>query len=213
MSKVQRQLQKQLAHIRSIDTGRVIPPGERFKFDIRTLDDGSVFRMEDHTYLVLETGIYNETDDSFQKTLDWTGTELKLVCLETGTNHNLEWEEDDEIEVTLTLEEVNFSELKYDDGEPIALDSDDLDEIVEKNWEIMLDNKAFYYEDDYAARYTRNVTGKTENVYFYEFVSKDKNQLTIEVWIQQKGKEDFQAFLSRDIPPDDIEVISAPPRA
>ena len=209
MSKVQREIQKRLAHIRSIDPKTIVPPGQRFRYDIRVLEDGDVFRLAGHTYFVMETGTYTETDETFRKTYDWTGNELKVMRLEAGTVHNLEWEEDDEIEVTLTLDEVRFSELKYDDGEAVAQDSDDLDEIVEKKWEIVRGGKPFFYSDDYAARYVRKKDGKRENVFFYEFEADDGEQLTIEVWVQDNGKEEFQVFLSRSVPPDDIEVIAA----
>ena len=108
----------------------------------------------------------------------------------------------------MTLREVKFSELQYDDGEPLARDSDDLDEIVEKKWEIVCGGKAFYYADDYAARYDRS-RGGGEKVYFYEFAADDGDQLTIEAWVRQRGTEDFQAFLSKDVSPDGIEVMAA----
>jgi len=148
-------------------------------------------------------------DDEFQKIFDWTGHELKTVCLESGEVHNLEWEEDDEIEVSLTTREIKYSELRYDDGEPVARDSDDLDEIAEKNWEVVHEKKTYDYEDDYAARYVQGGGGKHENVYFYEFEAEDGDQLSIEVWIPEKGREEFQVFLSRRVSPDEIEVIAA----
>ena len=209
MNKAKRQIERQLALIRSIDPESIIAPDKRYRYSIKDLKTGGVYRLADHTYLVKEIGIYTETDEAFQKELDWTGHELKVACLETGTTHNLEWEEDDEIDVSLTLAEIKFHELKYDDGKPIAPDSDDLDEIVEKNWEIIHGDKSYFPEDDYAARFVRNGGNKKENVYFYEFEAEDGDQLTIEVWVQENGKEEFQVFLSKSVPPDDIEVIAA----
>ena len=120
----------------------------------------------------------------------------------------LEWEEDDDIEVSATVGEIKFSVLAYDDGEPIAQDSDDLDEIMEKKWEILHAGKTFHYDDDYAAQYVKGDGNKKENVYFYEFEADGGDQLTIEVWVQQSGKESFQVFLSKAIAPDEIEVIA-----
>ncbi len=209
MSKAQRQLQKQFSHIRTIDPRSIIAPGKRYQYGIKDLGQGGVYRLADRTYLVLDIGTYTETDETYQQTLDWTGHELKVVCLDTGTTHNLEWEEDDAVEVSQTLAEIKFAELKYDDGKPIAADSDDLDEIVEENWEVVYGGKPFYCADDYAARWVMNKGEKSENVYFYEFESEGGDQLTIEVWIRQDKKEEFQVFLSKEISPDDIEVVGA----
>lgn len=208
MSKAERIVQRQLAHIRSIDPSTIIPSQERFKYTIKDMKSGGVFRLNNTTYLVLEIGTYTETDEKFTKALDWTGHELKVFCLETGHIHNLEWEEDDEIEVSLTLSEVRFSKLQYDDGETIAADSDDLDEIVDKGWEIKLHGELFAYKDDYAAWYTREGSDKREHVYFYDFETEDGRELSIETWIFENDKEEFQVFISQDVHPDDIEVMA-----
>jgi len=208
MSKAERQLQKQFAHIRTIEPSTIIPPQERFKHTVKDIKPGGVFRLNNLTYLVLEIGTYTETDETFKEALDWTGHELKIFCLEAGTLHNLEWEEDDEIEVSLTLSEVRFSKLQYDDGESIAPDSDDLDEIVDKGWKIKLHEEIFYYKDDYAAWYVREGSNTREKVYFYDFEADDGRELTIEAWILESEKEKFQVFISQEIHPDDIEVIS-----
>ena len=208
MSRAERQLQKQLTHIRSIEPATIIPPQERFQHTVKDIQSGGVFRLNNETYLVLEIGTYTETDEKFTKALDWTGHELKVFCLETGNLHNLEWEEDDEIEVSLTLSEVRYSKLQYDDGEAIAPDSDDLDEIVDKGWEIKLHGELFYCKDDYAAWYVREGSDKRENVYFYDFEADDGRELSIETWILENEKEEFQVFISQEIHPDDIEVIS-----
>lgn len=207
MENTRRRVRKQLAHIRSIDPGRLVPPDERFRHDVTTLGAGSVFRLGGRTFLVLETGMYRETDDAFRKTLDWTGHEVKAVCLETGVFHYLEWEADDGIAVSLTTAEVRYADLRYDDGEPLARDSDDLDEIAEKGWEVVCRGRTYDYEDDFAARYVRG-GGGGENVYFYAFEACDGEQLTIEVWTSRDGRETFQAFLSQRVAPDDIEVVA-----
>lgn len=210
MSTMQRELQTRFAHIRSIEPATVIDPAERFRFDVKALAVDGIFRLGGKTYRVVEVGTYTETDEAFKATYDWTGTELKLVCLETGTSHNLEWEEDDDVEVSLTLSELRFSALAYDDGEPIAQDSDDLDEIVEEEWEVVANGKTYFYADDYAARYHRGRDGRTENVFLYEFEADDGEQLTVEVWVAKNGKEDFQVFLSESVSPGEIEIIALP---
>ncbi len=209
MSKSEREIQKQLAHIRSVDPGTIIPAANRYQYDIKALGRGGTFRLENRTYLVLESGTYKEMDDKFQKTFDWNGHELRAVCLETGVLHHLDWEEDDEIEVSLTTKAIRFSELRYDDGEPVARDSDDLDEIAQKKWEVVHRGKTYDYEDDYAAGYDKGGGGKGEKAYFYEFEAEDGEQLSIEVWVQDNGRGEFQVFLSRPVSPDDIEVIAA----
>ncbi len=208
MSRAERQLQKQFAQIRTIDPTTIISPQERFKQTVKDIKSEGVFCLNKETYLVLEIGTYTETDEKYKKALDWKGHELKVFCLETGILHDLEWEEDDELEVSLTLSEVRFSRLQYDDGEAIEPDSDDLDEIADKGWEIKLQEELFYYKDDYAAWYVREGSDKREKVYFYDFEADDGRELSIEVWILENGKEEFQVFISQEIHPDDIEVIS-----
>lgn len=209
MTNIERQMQKQFAHIRAIDPGSIIAPESRYQYDVKSLGVGGTFRLDRQTYLVLEMGTYRETDDQFQKTLHWTGHEFKTVCLETGAFHNLEWEEDDEIQVSVTAREIRFSALHYDDGESLARDSDDLDEIAEKRWEVVCEGKTYDYEDDFAAQYLRNGVRKPENVYFYEFEARDGDQLSIEVWTSEGGREEFQVYLSRPVAPEEIEVIVA----
>ncbi len=208
MTRTDNKTERQFDLIRSIEPSTVIAPEKRYRYDIKHLENGSVYGLENQTYLVQEIGTYTETDEKFQKTLDWTGHEIRGICLETGSVRHLEWEEDDDIEVSATVGEIKFSELAYDDGEPIAQDSDDLDEIVEKKWEIIHAGKTFHYDDDYAAQYVKGDGNKKENVYFYEFEADGGDQLTIEVWVQQSGKESFQVFLSKAIAPDEIEVIA-----
>jgi hypothetical protein len=211
MNKAKRQLQRQLAHIRSIEPESLVAPEDRFRLDVKRLEAGSVFRLDERTYRVLEVGTYVETDDGYQEEYDWTGHEVKAVCLETGVHHHLEWEEDDALAVSLTLEAVPFSSLQYDDGESIAPDSDDLDEIVDNNWEVVCRGKTYHYDDDYAALYRRSRDSAGEKAYFYEFAAQDGEQLTVELWISAKGKEELQVFISREIPPEDIEVMATPP--
>ena len=209
MSREQRRIQKQLSLIRSIDPAGLMDPRQRFEHGIKDLAAGGVFRLDGRTFLVEAIGTYTETDDTYSKTLDWRGHELKAVALETGMAHNLEWEEDDEIEVSLTTEEIKMARLAYDDGEPVAADSDDLDEIVEKGWDVSYGDVLFHYEDDYAAVYRRGGDGESrEKVYFYEFEADDGTQLTIETWIVRDDREDFQVFLSRAVDPEAIEVLA-----
>ncbi len=160
--------------------------------------------------MILAVGEYRETTEDYKKFKKDRWQELKCFCLDTGTSHNLEFERDDELEVSITVGESNF-DIQYENGNQLLRDTDDLDEIADKEGKIIHNGITYAYEDDYAAKYSRtdfSGDAETENAYFYEFMTKDGSQLTIEVWIDPDGKEEFQVFLSKEVDSEDIEIIS-----
>jgi len=194
--------------IRRLAPEALIPEADRFRKTVKDLKAGGFIRFDGKTFLVQAVDRYEETDDNYSAKTGDKWPEFKLFCIETGKVHNLEWDEDDHLKVSVTEEEARFTDLKYDDGETIAQDSDDLDEIADKGWEVVYQRKTFDYKDDYAAWYYRDGADKPYKAYFYEFKAPDGAELTIEVWIDDSGREEFQVFLSRERDPDEFEILT-----
>ena len=142
--------------------------------------------------------------EDFSTPQDYFTTELTCLCLETGHLGHFEWEFDDELEVSITLERTSFKHLKDDEGKPV--DEDDLDQIAEDKDAIVYAGQKFWYEDDWAALYLRN--DKEEKVYMYEFENEGGSlSLTIEEWIGS-GRDEYKIYLSKSVEPDQITIMS-----
>ncbi len=209
-SAIQRRIAKQFQYIRKINPEKVVPLADRHNYSVEDLKINGIFCLDNSTYMVLDAGEYRETSDDYKKFKKDRWQELKCYCLDTGTNHNLEFESDDELEVSITMGEINF-DIQYENGNQVLRNTDDLDEIADKEEKIIHNGIQYAYEDDYAAKYSHadfSKDAETENAYFYEFIAKDNSQLTIEVWIDTDGKEEFQVFLSKEVDSEGIEIIS-----
>lgn len=194
--------------VRSIDAKGVVPEQERHRHSIKDVAKGGAIRLEGHTYLVAGVSRYVETNDTFSKDKDSAWYELRLVHLVTGAVAWVEWEEDDELVISLTLEKLSFAVLSDDEGG--VVDEDDLDEMAENDWGIRLGNRDFKYADDYAARYQRDGVGrdtKGDKVYFYDFENGSET-ITVEEWKDGKDDYSYEIFLSRTVSPSSLTVIA-----
>lgn len=202
-----RRFDAQFDAIRLLDPASLIAEGERYRHSIKDARFGGFIRLGIKTYLVREVGKYEETDDKFRKKAGDIWYELKLFCLETGEEISIEWEEDDELVVSLTTGFLKFSQLRDDEGGKV--DEDDLDDLAEEEDSLFHQGKRFDYDDDCAAIYTRS-DGRSEQVYMYDFEATDGTQLTVEEWVvdKERDKYEYQIFLARSVDPDSIEILS-----
>ena len=67
--------------------------------------------------------------EDFTTRQDFFTTQLPCLCIETGHVGHFQWEFDDELEVSVTLEQTRFKYIKDEEGK--ALDEDDLDQIAD----------------------------------------------------------------------------------
>lgn len=202
-----RSLNKRFDAIRGLSPEKLVPEDDRWKLSVKDLKVGSFLRFEGKTWVVEQAGLYNEFSDSFKKKKKYNWTEYRLFSIETGEIKNIEWEIDDDIEISVTLKEIKFRDLRDDEGADI--DEDDLDEICDKGWEIFYRGKRFNYDDDYAAKYYRDFSEESgENIYVYEFVAHDDEMISIEEWDSGSGNESYEIFLSRAASEDEFEVLS-----
>ncbi|MFQ5796084.1 MAG: DUF4178 domain-containing protein [Candidatus Bipolaricaulia bacterium] len=204
---MKRRLDTQFAAIRSLNPSRLIAEGERYRYTIERVQTGGFIRFNGKTHRIEAVGRYQEADESFEHTTDNEWFELRLFCLETGETVYLEWEKDDEVEISITTDTLKFSELRDDEGE--SIDDDDLDQIADEKEDIVYRGQTFSYEDDYAATYYGDDDKEGERAYFYDFVARDKT-LTIEEWVVdlERDKYDYRIYLSENIDPDAIEVLA-----
>ncbi len=211
----QKSFEERFTLIRTLEKNQLLSPEQSIGATITTACGGSFFTCMGQTFFVKQISRYQETSEDYSHMLDYEVHELTCLCMETGKTVYFEWEYDDELEVTKTIESIKFSQLTDDNGEKI--DHDDLDQIVEDEDMVIYQGKKFWYEDDWAAIYQREETSeKKEPVYFYEF--QEENQplfLTIERWAQSskdsshgRSKKEYQIFISQPVSPGEITLIT-----
>ena len=190
--------------IRTLDRDRLVSESEQTDLTIMDTEKGSFFSLFEDTYYVKEKNQYQEMSEDFSRSLDYTVTELTCLCMETGHIGHIEWEYDDELEVSITLDQTNFKRLTDDEGQPI--DEDDLGQIVEDEDTIVYAGETFHYDDDWAAVYTRE--GKEERVYLYEFINEPGTlTITIEEWTGD-GKDEYKIYIAKKVIPGEVTILS-----
>lgn len=198
-----------LDRIRSIDASRVVPERERHRRTIKDVLKGGAIRLDGVAYVVVGVSTYIETNESFSKERDSKWYELRLSSLATGETAWIEWEEDDDLVISRTTQTLSFRDLSDDEG--VDIDEDDLDQIVNDNDTVYFGGREYAYLDDYAARYLRDGEGrdtKGDKVYFYDFISKAGETLTIEEWKDGKNDYSYELFLSQQVPASLIAIIA-----
>ena len=178
---------KRLDVIRSMP--QPIPPNDRFRYSVKDVKVGGFIWIKDKVFSIAEQYRYKDNGD------EWV--EFKLYSCNDGKTLYLEWEEDDELTVSLTSEIIKFKDLN--------IDEDDLEEMdEEEEGKIKFRGKTYSYEDSYKATFHRGDSAKGDELYIYEFEDEDGKFLTIEEW---EG-DDYEAFTGSTIPPGEIEVLA-----
>ena len=195
-------VQEKLAAIRGLSE---ITSGK----DIRQVDQGGYLEIDSETFKV--DVIYKYLDvkwSNFKKRKkNYWVTELQLLNLLTGEKSFLEWEVDDELEVSLTLDQVQLRNIKYN-GSVITRHA--LEEIAdEEHGTITLDGTKYHYSEDdtWAALFYRQGDDDPLEVRMYEFSSDNGTGLTIELWEDEDNKPEREAFTSKELNPKKITVL------
>lgn len=201
---VQKSFQERFTTIRTLQKEALVSPKQSLQLSIKDAGETAFFEYLGHTYFIKEKNGYEETSDDFKNKKGYFIYELTCLCLETGKTVHFEWEFDDELEISMTLDRFSFRNLTDDQGQPI--DEDDLDQIAEDKDAIVVNGETFWYEDDWASIFSR--AGKQEKVYMYEFENEGSTKfLSIEEW-QGSGRDEYQIYTSVPIHPDSISLIS-----
>ena len=200
----QKSFKERFTAIRSLKKKQLISTAQKTSLTLKDVGQDSFFEYLDNTYFITDLNKYEETSDDFKSKKGYFIYELSCLCFETGKTINFEWEFDDELEISMTLERLSFRNLKDDAGE--SIDEDDLDQIADDKDVILINGEKFWYEDDWASIYYRG--SREEKVYMYEFENENHTKfLTIEEW-SGSGKDEYQIYTSSPVIPNNISIIS-----
>jgi hypothetical protein len=200
----QRSFAKRFAIIRTLEKKNLLSAGKKARSDIRQAGRNCFFEYQNNTYFVNDINRYEETSEDFKISQGYFIYELTCTCIETGKTVYFEWEEDDELEIAMTIENLSFRDLTDDEGQ--GIDEDDLDQIADDRDVIMAGKEQFLYEDDWASIYHRQ--NRQEKVYVYEFENREHTRfLTIEEW-QGSGRDEYRIYISVPVDPDSIAILS-----
>ena len=201
---VKKSFDQRFSLVRTIEKDDLILESDQTELTLMDAEKGGFFTCFGDTYFVKEKNRYQEMSEDFTIRQDYFTTELTCLCLENGNVGHFEWEFDDELKVTITLEQTSFKYIKDEEGKPV--DEDDLDQIAEDKDAIVYAGQKFWYEDDWAALYLKD--DKEEKVYMYEFENEGGSlSLTIEGW-SGSGRDEYKIYLSKSIEPDQITIMS-----
>ena len=152
-----RRLDRQFDAIRAMP--QPIPPRERYRHGIEDVGEGAYLRVGDECHCVESINEYREKKSRWH--------ELELFGLTSGRTSYLEWEKDDEIEIS-----VNGPELSLADVEVSADDVEEMSE--EEEGQITFEGRTYHYDDDYGATYPRSGSSEGVKVHFYDFEPRDE---------------------------------------
>lgn len=161
---------------------------------VMNLQKGSYFLFEKELYLVEEVGVYNE------KGFKWN--ELECYNITADKKVYFEVEKDDEIEMSMTIAEIKLSQINKD--------ADQIEDIADNEegsiiYNGRLNDRTYEYEDDYGAKWSRN--GESFDVYFYDFINKSNECLTVEEWKLAPNEYEYKAYLSKEIFHENITIV------
>ena len=177
--------------------------------EINIVEQGGYIDINEITYKVISATRYLDVKwSNFKKRKNayWV-TELQLLGLLSGEKTFIEWEVDDELEVSQTLSQVNLRDVSYA-GRPIKR-ADIVDISEEEEGEVKCNGKSFHYSEDdtWAALYYRSQSSEPLQVRMYEFEASDGEYLTIELWENEDSKPEREAFISKSLNPRSITVL------
>lgn len=190
-----------------------IPARERYRHGIEDLAVGGYARCGGQLYQVVSISEYREKRESW-----W---ELECFSLTSGETTSIEWEKDDEIEISVSGPELSLSE--------VGVTADQVEAMSDAEaGKISFGGRTYHYDDDYGATYFRDgagsgegdgsgegaasgesaASGKGEKVYFYDFETSDEKYcLAVEEWGDKSSGYEYVAFVSEYVEPDAIEVL------
>ncbi len=183
--------------------------GARPTGNITTVEKGGHIALDSQCYQIVKTSRYLDVrwKDFSKRKKDYWVTELTLFNVLTGETSHIEWEIDDELEVSFTLERISLLNVKFDKGH---LKYSDLEAIAEEEeGTVSYKGDNFHYDEDetWAALYYGNDDDEPQKVRMFEFSGDGDKGLTIELWEDEGSKPEKEAFISVDIKPGSISVI------
>ncbi len=180
-------LEKMLNEIRTIENP--VDKKERIKKDITKCKIGDVISIKDECFKIMERNKYQESS--------WQWFEYKLYSLKDGRTLFLEWEIDDEVELTLyyatpTLKETGLT--------PEMLKKFDDDEEGSFLW----NSKTMIYEESDKALFFRGENTKGEAFYYWDFEDDSESMFfSVEKW-----DDGYEVFIGKEIEASTINILA-----
>ena len=203
-------VQQRLAAIRGLNPA---PLAERASFDIRNLKKGGYVDWDGQTWRVQNVYLYLDVKwkDFSKRKKDYWVTELELLSLNTAKVRFVEWEYDDELEVSQTDSTVPLRDIQYNGR---AIKHRDLEDIAEEEeGDVVVAGTTYaYVEDDTWAGLFMKAGGSKEGTPMraYEFASRKGTYLTIETWHEDDDdRPEREAFISHGVKANLFEVLQA----
>lgn len=201
-----------LEAIRGLDLASARAPSSA---SISDLQAGGYLDLNGGTYRVERIFRYLDVKwSSFKKRkADYWVTELELFNVLTGEKKYLEWEVDDELEISETLSEVRLSQILAK-GQPVTRRH--LEAIAEEeSGAVTVSGTEYHYSEDetWAALFYREADSEPLPVRMYEFESRKGEGLTVEMWEEEEDRPEREAFLSHSVSPHSVVVLQAGPAA
>ena len=189
------------------------PSSNTLNRDIRTVHEGGYIDIDGETYLVVKVYKYLDVKwKSFnRRKKEYWVTELQLSHLLSGEKTFIEWEVDDELEMSQTLSQIKMNDISCN-GRPLTrTDLEDISE--EEHGVVKYAGTDFHYSEDdtWAALFFRDETDEPLPVRMYEFVADNDKCLTIELWEEEDSKPEREAFISQELQKKSIAVLQAAP--
>lgn len=195
------QAQLRLRRVRLLDPSRVIPRGERATKTVQEATKGAFVRYKGELYRVANRHRYVEGR--------WEWFELRLESVMDGSTVWLEWEIDDDLELTQSVRKLSWSDLRDEDGEYI--DSGDLKQIIGDEDSVFYQGREYEFEE-YAkkVKYHPDCAAEADEakLRILDFWADEVNALSIECWTED-GKTEYEIWLSKAVDPRSVELVAA----
>jgi hypothetical protein len=156
-----------------------LPPAERRRHSVADLGAGNFFQYAAATYRVQSVNVWR-VDDS-------VSTELETVNLTTGETAYFEWWKEPDLHLLLSTVKLELADLGLRPGH--------VDEVEE----VRHGGAAFYYDSDYDATYG----DARRPVHIRLYRAENAGAIYVQKW-----SDGYSAWLSEEIDPNAIEILT-----
>lgn len=174
---------------------KFLPELERVTLTVESVQKGGYVKVDGVIYQVTAKHRYYETwkEKGKVKSCEWF--ELELESIRTGEKTYLEYERDDELELSMWQKDISLRR--------IGVTRSQLDEFDdEEEGDFRFDGRNYEYDDSGEATFYRNCTGEGENFYYWDFEdSSGHNFIGCEKW----GDGSYNACVGHE--PRRVEVL------
>lgn len=204
-------IKEKLKALRSLE---VLPESEQSKLDIKSVKLGGFIELNNDTWKVVNYFSYLDVKwtNFAKRKKDYWVIELEILSLTTGEKTFIEWEVDDELEISVIDSLIKMRDIQFNKK---ALTRSDISYIEdEEEGEVIVNGTTYHYSDDdssaslfYSNEQDAKNKSNASSIRMYEFESDDEECLTIEMWHDNEEKAGREAFISHAIKTNDIKIL------